>query len=137
MPPDSMDHEGDGSGGKFFPSSAQTRYDVNIPLQYFMKSDACQRCHADIYSPWKTSLHHFSSCSNQWYRRSIEYMQEVAGVKLSKWCVGCYDPALLYSGKFDTSIKERVDLPEARAGMGCLMCYSIVEVKSTMGQGDF
>src|SRR5439155_490671 len=27
--------------------------------------------------------------------------------------------------------------PEARAGLGCLMCHSIVEVKSTMGQGDF
>jgi len=137
MPPDSMDHEGDGSGGKFFPSSAQTRHDVNIPSQYFMKSDACQRCHADIYAQWNSSMHHFSSFNNQWYRRSIEYMQEVAGVKPSKWCAGCHDPALLYSGKFDTPIKERVDLPEARAGMGCLMCHSIVEVKSTMGQGDF
>src|SRR5689334_8731844 len=52
MPPDSMDREGDGSSGKFFPSSAQTKGDVNIPSQYFMKSDACQRCHADIYAQW-------------------------------------------------------------------------------------
>ena len=136
-PPDSMDHEGDGSGGKFFPSSAQTRHDVNIPSQYFMKSDACQRCHADIYAQWNSSMHHFSSFNNQWYRKSIEYMQDVAGVRSSKWCAGCHDPALLYSGKFDTPIKDRVNLPEARAGLGCLMCHSIVEVKSTMGQGDF
>ena len=137
MPPDSMDHEGDGSGGKFFPSSAQTRGDVNIPSQYFMKSEACQRCHADIYAQWNSSMHHFSSFNNQWYRKSIEYMQEVAGVRSSKWCAGCHDPALLYSGKFETPIKDRVNLPEARAGLGCLMCHSIVEVKSTMGQGDF
>src|SRR5919108_965927 len=137
MPPDNMDREGDDSGGKFFPSSAQTRYDVNIPSQYFMKSDACQRCHADIYAQWNSSVHHFSSFNNQWYRKSIEYMQEVAGVRSSKWCAGCHDPALLYSGKFDTPIKDRVNLPEARAGLGCLMCHSIVEVKSTMGQGDF
>src|SRR5208282_4931620 len=26
---------------------------------------------------------------------------------------------------------------EAQAGLGCLMCHSIVEVKSTMGQGDY
>src|SRR5689334_710281 len=44
MPPDSMDREGDGASGKFFPSSAQTKHDINIPSQYFMKSDACQRC---------------------------------------------------------------------------------------------
>jgi tetratricopeptide (TPR) repeat protein len=137
MPPDSMDREGDGASGKFFPSSAQTKHDVNIPPQYFMKSEACQRCHADIYAQWNSSMHHFSSFNNQWYRKSIEYMQEVVGVRSSKWCAGCHDPALLYSGMFDTPIKEIVDRPEARAGMGCLMCHSIVEVKSTMGQGDF
>ena len=137
MPPGTMDNEGDGPQGKFFPSSAQTKHGGNIPSQYFMKSDACQRCHADIYNQWNSSMHHFSSFNNQWYRKSIEYMQEVAGVRSSKWCAGCHDPALLYSGLFDTPIKQIVDRPEARAGLGCMMCHSIVEVKSTMGQGDF
>jgi Flp pilus assembly protein TadD len=137
MPPESMDAEGDGPQGKFFPSSAQTRQGINIPSKYFMKSDACQRCHADIYKQWDSSMHHFSSFNNQWYRKSIEYMQDVAGVRSSKWCAGCHDPALLYSGLFDTPIKQIVDRPEARAGLGCLMCHSIVQVKSTMGQGDF
>jgi tetratricopeptide (TPR) repeat protein len=137
MPPETMDSEGDGPQGKFFPSSAQTKHGGNIPSQYFMKSEACQRCHADIYKQWNSSVHHFSSFNNQWYRKSIEYMQDVAGVKSSKWCAGCHDPALLYSGLFDTPIKQIVDRPEARAGLGCLMCHSIVQVKSTMGQGDF
>ena len=137
MPPESMDAEGDGPQGNFFPSSAQTKHGGNIPSKYFMKSDACQRCHADIYKQWDSSMHHFSSFNNQWYRKSIEYMQEVAGVRSSKWCAGCHDPALLYSGLFDTPIKQIVDRPEARAGLGCLMCHSIVQVKSTMGQGDF
>jgi tetratricopeptide (TPR) repeat protein len=137
MAPDSMDREGDGAQGKFFPSSAQTKDGGNIPSEYFMKSDACERCHADIYKQWNSSMHHFSSFNNQWYRKSIEYMQDVAGVRSSKWCAGCHDPALLYSGKFDTPIKQIVNRPEARAGLGCLMCHSIVEVKSTMGQGDF
>ncbi|MDP9146646.1 MAG: hypothetical protein M3N22_03240, partial [Acidobacteriota bacterium] len=137
MPAETMDGEGDGPHGKFFPSSAQTKDGGNIPSQYFMKSDACQRCHADIYKQWDSSMHHFSSFNNQWYRKSIEYMQDVAGVPASKWCAGCHDPALLYSGKFDRPIKEIVDTPEARAGLGCLMCHSIVQVKSTMGQGDF
>jgi len=137
MPPDAMDHEGDGATGKFFPSSAQTKGDINIPSQYFMQSDACQRCHQDIYNQWNSSMHHFSSFNNQWYRKSIEYMQDVAGVRSSKWCAGCHDPALLYSGLFDTPVKQIIDRPETRAGLGCMMCHSIVEVKSTMGQGDF
>jgi tetratricopeptide (TPR) repeat protein len=67
----------------------------------------------------------------------VEYMQDVAGVKPSKWCGGCHDPALLFSGMMDTPIKEIVHTPEAQAGMGCMMCHSIVDVKSTMGQGDY
>jgi len=137
MPASSMDGEGDGPQGKFFPSSAQTKDGGYIPAKYFMQSDACQRCHADIYRQWYSSAHHFSSFNNQWYRKSIEYMQDVAGVRSSKWCAGCHDPALLFSGLFDKPIKEIVDRPEAKAGLSCLMCHSIVQVKSTMGQGDF
>jgi tetratricopeptide (TPR) repeat protein len=137
MPAVSMDGEGDGPQGKFFPSSAQTKDGAYIPAKYFMQSQACERCHADIYKQWYSSAHHFSSFNNQWYRKSIEYMQGVAGVRSSKWCAGCHDPALLFSGLFDKPIKEIVDRPEAKAGLSCLMCHSIVQVKSSMGQGDF
>jgi Flp pilus assembly protein TadD len=135
--PATMDNEGDGPHGKFFPSSGQTKDGRYIPADYFMQSKACERCHADIYKQWESSSHHFSSFNNQWYRKSIEYMQDVAGVKPSKWCAGCHDPALLYSGMMDTPIKQIVDRPEARAGLSCMMCHSIVHVKSTMGQGDY
>src|SRR5437016_527341 len=37
----------------------------------------------------------------------------------------------------DTPIKQIVHRPEAQAGLGCMMCHSIAQVKSTMGQGDF
>jgi Flp pilus assembly protein TadD len=135
--PATMDEEGDGPHGRFFPSSVQTSDGLTIRADYFMQSKACERCHQDIYKQWESSVHHFSSFNNQWYRKSIEYMQEVDGVKPSKWCAGCHDPALLFSGMMDTPIKEMVDRPEARAGLSCLMCHSIVAVKSTMGQGDF
>ncbi len=135
--PATMDDEGDGPQGKFFPSSAQTRDHGNIPAKYFMQSQACERCHEDIYKQWNSSAHHFSSFNNQWYRKSIEYMQDVAGVKSSKWCAGCHDPSLLFSGMFDTPIRQIENTPAAKAGLSCLMCHSIVQVKSTMGQGDF
>jgi Flp pilus assembly protein TadD len=37
----------------------------------------------------------------------------------------------------DTPIKQIVHRPESQAGLGCMMCHSIADVKSTMGQGDF
>jgi len=137
MPPASMDGEGDGPAGPFFPSSAQTLHKGKIPAKFFMQSDSCRRCHADIYREWSSSAHHFSSFNNQWYRKSIEYMQEVVGTRPSKWCGGCHDPAVLYSGLMDTPIKQIINRPESQAGLGCMMCHSIAQVKSTMGQGDF
>jgi Flp pilus assembly protein TadD len=137
MPPDNMNGEGDGPEGAFFPSSAQVYGKQKIPSKFFMESDSCKRCHEDIYNQWFSSAHHFSSFNNQWYRKSIEYMQDTVGTKPSKWCGGCHDPAVLYSGLMDTPIKQIVHRPESQAGLGCMMCHSIASVKSTMGQGDF
>ncbi len=135
--PATMAQEGDGPHGKFFPSSAQTTDGKYIPSDYFLQSQACERCHGDIYKQWDSSAHHFSSFNNQWYRKSIEYMQGVSGVTPSKWCAGCHDPALLFSGMMDQPIQQNINKPEAKAGLSCLMCHSIVQVKGTMGQGDF
>jgi Flp pilus assembly protein TadD len=135
--PASMNNEGDGPNGPFFPSSAQVYGGQKIPSKFFMESDSCQRCHQDIYREWYSSAHHFSSFNNQWYRMSIEYMQDVVGTRPSKWCGGCHDPAVLYSGMMDTPIRKIVHTPQAQAGLGCMMCHSIARVKSTMGNGDF
>jgi Flp pilus assembly protein TadD len=137
MPPATMNGEGDGPDGPFFPSSAQVYGGQKIPSRFFMESDSCKRCHEDIYNQWFSSAHHFSSFNNQWYRKSIEYMQDTIGTKPSKWCGGCHDPAVLYSGLMDTPIKQIVHRPESQAGLGCMMCHSIADVKSSMGQGDF
>jgi tetratricopeptide (TPR) repeat protein len=137
MPPATMDGEGDGPKGPFFPSSAQVYGGEKIPSKFFMESDSCKRCHEDIYNQWFSSAHHFSSFNNQWYRKSVEYMQDTVGTQPSKWCGGCHDPAVLYSGLMDTPIKQIVHRPESQAGLGCMMCHSIADVKSTMGQADF
>ena len=86
---------------------------------------------------WKSSTHHFSSFNNQWYRKSIEYMQDVVGTAPSKWCAGCHDHAVFFNGRFDRPIKEQIETPEAQAGLGCTSCHAITKVGSTMGQGDF
>jgi tetratricopeptide (TPR) repeat protein len=135
--PLSMDEEGAGPASPFFPSSAETDVGRIIPANFFLTSQACGRCHADIYEQWNSSAHHFSSLNNQWYRKSIEYMQDVVGTKPSRWCAGCHDHAVFFNGRFDRPIREQIDTPEAQAGLACTSCHAVTHVKSTMGQGDF
>ncbi len=128
-----------GKAGPFFPSSVSTQHGGPVPSSVYMKPEACARagCHPDVYDQWQSSAHHFSSFNNQWYRKSVEYMQEVAGVTASKWCGGCHDPAVLQSGLMDTPIEEIVHTPQAQAGLTCTACHMIASVGSTMGQGDY
>ena len=90
--PLSMDGEGAGPKSPFFPSSGETNVGGTIPSNFFMTSQHCARCHKDIFDQWNASAHHFSSFNNQWYRKSIEYMQDVVGTKPSKWCAGLPRP---------------------------------------------
>src|SRR5437773_2138961 len=56
--PVSMDEEGDGVKGPFFPSSATTNTGGKIPSNFFMDSESCRECHRDIYDQWQGSMHH-------------------------------------------------------------------------------
>jgi Flp pilus assembly protein TadD len=135
--PATMDQEGGGSSGPYFPGSVEVAGNAKIPAKFFLESETCKECHADTYRQWESSAHHFSSFNNQWYRKSIEYMQDTVGIRPSKWCAGCHDPALLLTGMFDRPVREIENTPEGQAGLGCVMCHSIVAVQSTMGQNGY
>ncbi len=136
--PVSMKGEGGGPQSPFFPSSIVTNTGKTIPADFFMDSKACGDCHKEIYKEWNSSAHHFASFNNQFYRKSIEYMQDVAGsTQSSKWCAGCHDHALLLNGRWERPVKEQIDTPEAQNGLGCMSCHSIAKVDSSMGNAGF
>ena len=139
LPPTSMYEEGGGTTGHFFPASVETETGALIPTDFFLTSETCATsgCHPDIYRQWNESAHHFSSFNNQWYRKSIIYMQEVNGIQPSKWCGGCHDPAILLNGVMDRPIRENLHTPAAQAGLACTACHSIEKVKDTMGNSGY
>ena len=139
LPPTSMYEEGGGTTGHFFPASVETETGALIPTDFFLTSETCatKGCHPDIYRQWNESAHHFSSFNNQWYRKSIIYMQEVNGIQPSKWCGGCHDPAILLNGVMDRPIRENLHTPAAQAGLACTACHSIEKVKDTMGNSGY
>jgi tetratricopeptide (TPR) repeat protein len=132
-----MEGEGGGPASPFFPSASVTNTGKIIPSNFFMDSKACAECHQDIYDQWNSSMHHFASFNNQFYRKSIEYMQDVAGLQPSKWCAGCHDHAVFFNGRFEKPIKDQIDTPEAHNGLGCMSCHSISAVDNTAGNGGF
>jgi tetratricopeptide (TPR) repeat protein len=134
--PLSMDAEGGGARSFMFPSSAQTPDGKPILSEFFMNSESCRRCHADIYDQWQSSMHHFASFNNQWYRKSIEYMQDTIGIKPSLWCGGCHDHALSIADKMQKfPIRDIENTRAGQNGLGCMSCHAIVHVDGSMGQG--
>ncbi len=135
-PPESMDMEGGGKTGPFFPSAIETSGGGHVSADFIMESKACAKCHSEIYDEWKASMHHMSSFNNPFYRKSIEYMQPISGIQATKWCAGCHDHAVLLNGMMDRPVSEIADTPEGQSGMGCLSCHAVTKVKSTMGNAD-
>ena len=107
--PVSMAGEGGGPKSPFFPSSAKTNVGGIIPANFFTESETCGECHKDIFKQWQSSAHHFASFNNQFYRKSVEYMQDVLGPQPSKWCAGCHDHAVFFNGRFERPIREQID----------------------------
>ncbi len=135
--PLSMEEEGGGPKSPFWPSAVKTSTGGLIESSYFLDSKRCGECHEEIYRQWESSMHRWSSFNNRFYARSIEHMQEISGTQGSKWCAGCHDHAMLFSGMFERPVAEQMDKPEAHAGLGCVSCHSIVHVDSTAGNGGF
>ena len=136
--PTSMYKEGGGEKSLMWPNSAQSANGGTVPREFFLNAKTCEPCHKDIYRQWYDSLHHFSSFNDQWYRKSIEYMQDTVGIKSSMWCAGCHDQAVAFTDMMQKyPIREIEHTPEALAGLSCVSCHSIERVTSTMGNGSY
>ena len=135
--PLSMDLEGAGAQSPFAPSSAQTNTGKVIPSNFFMDSAACGSCHKDIYEQWKSSVHHFASFNNQFYRKSIEYMQDSGWHAAEQMVRRLPRSRGILQRPLRSAHQEQIDTPEAQAGLGCMSCHAIVHVDGSMGNGDF
>lgn len=139
----SMVAEDGGKKSPFFPGlihtiSSKGVHDTPLPENFFEASKSCEPCHTRIYREWKSSMHHFSSFNNQYYRQAIVYMQNVDRSTVpSQFCAGCHDPAVLLTGKWKIPIKDQIHTPAAQAGLGCFSCHSIVHVTNTLGDNAF
>ena len=134
--------EGPASGEQyFFPSLARTASGGFIP-EHALSNDAyCLDCHGDIHSRWAYSAHRFSSFNNPAYSFSVQQTRDKAyersgDVQASRFCAGCHDPVVFFSGAFDDPDFD-IDQPAAHAGITCTSCHAITHINSPRGNADY
>ena len=124
---------------QFFLSSAETFDQGLLDGKKLAANQYCQECHPDSYKRWEKSAHRFSSFNNPFYRRSVELMADRVGREKTKWCAGCHDPVVLFTGQMGkaTMASFSYDQFEAQQGLTCMACHSIAEVKDVRGNGGY
>ncbi|MFI5197228.1 MAG: multiheme c-type cytochrome [Thermoanaerobaculia bacterium] len=124
---------------QFFLSSAETFDQGLLDGKKLAANQYCQECHPDSYRRWEKSAHRFSSFNNPFYRRSVELVADRVGREKTKWCAGCHDPVVLFTGQMGkaTMASFSYDQFEAQQGLTCMACHSIAEVKDVRGNGGY
>ncbi len=124
---------------QFALSSAETYDGGLLDGRKLADNGYCKDCHPDSFKRWEKSAHRFSSFNNPFYRRSIELMADRLGREPTKWCSGCHDPVVLFTGQMGkaTQAKFSYDQWEGQQGLTCMACHSIVEVKDLRGNGGY
>ena len=141
--PRRWDVEGPASGEKyFFPSLARTATGEFIPERVLSNDQYCQSCHEDSHATWAVSVHRFASFNNPAYLASVRETRQVAferdgDLQAARFCAGCHDPVVFFSGKFDDPDFDDVHDPAGQAGITCTSCHSIVNVNSVRGNSDY
>ena len=134
--------EGPESGEQyFFPALARTASGGFIPERALMNDAYCVDCHADIHARWTYSAHRFSSFNNPAYSFSVQETRDKAyersgDVQASRFCAGCHDPVVFFSGAFDDPEFD-VEQPAAHAGITCTSCHAITHINSPRGNADY
>ncbi len=123
----------------FFPSSSETFDQGLLDGRKLAANDYCQSCHPDSFHQWERSAHRFSSFNNPFYRKSVELMADRVGRERTKWCSGCHDPVVLFTGQMGTATQAKFsyDQFEAQQGLTCMSCHSIAEIKDVKGNGGY
>ncbi len=123
----------------FYPASSETFDQGLLDGKKLAANAYCQQCHPDSFHQWERSAHRFSSFNNPFYRKSVELMADQVGRERTKWCSGCHDPVVLFTGKMGkaTQASFSYDSWEAQQGLTCMSCHSIAEVKDVHGNGAY
>ena len=76
------------------------------------------------------------------YLASVRETRHVAferdgDVQAARFCAGCHDPVVFFSGKFDDPNFDDEEDSSSQSGITCTACHAITHVNSPRGNGDY
>jgi len=96
--------------------------DVNLNPDGISSSAECGKCHKNIYTAWKNSLHSESADNSVFWAAYLQshYEDPEAAEKL---CFSCHAPVAQMNG--DLKLKQKI----SREGVSCDFCHSIEKLQ--------
>ncbi|MDA1195400.1 MAG: tetratricopeptide repeat protein [Planctomycetota bacterium] len=124
-------------GLEFTPT--RTPADKYVAVEEVDDGRGCVECHERIVKDWERSAHRHASMTNPFYRATVQEMRRKVGeanLDKTKFCAGCHDPALLFTGEMDKPALD-FDGPAASVGLSCVACHTIDPHEGTEGNGAY
>jgi hypothetical protein len=84
-------------------------------------SQACGRCHTDIFRAWQGTVH-ARSYTDPLFQKALERAEAARGLVARRECLVCHAPAAVVENDF------QVNTPVSRDGVGCDFCHSVKSV---------
>jgi len=121
-------------------NSAQSRPESRrgVPESVFARTIPtvlyCVKCHQEEFDEWRQSLH-ASSSHTLFYLTSANLLVVSQGGAASAHCDTCHSPVAVQSGTLIEGPHR--DQASSQGGVTCMVCHSIVKLKSTSGDGSY
>src|SRR5579864_5352536 len=100
----------------------------------FPDAEYCGHCHEEAYRQWRESLHS-NAFRTPFYRTSVNILIRDKGIEFARHCDSCHNPIGVLSGALDPNAKG--DRSFDRDGLTCMVCHSIQQVDTKLGNGSF
>lgn len=94
----------------------------NIEPYGFTSSTECARCHTDIHSDWKDSMHAMS-LDDPIFKVAMLQAQVKLGESIREYCLFCHAPVVQYTRDF--LLRDSV----TREGVTCDFCHAVIDAR--------
>lgn len=123
-----------GEGKLSLPGNASIEGNDFIQPEAFPTAEYCGHCHREAYAQWREALHS-NSFRTPFYRTSVNLLRDEKGIEFTRHCDSCHNPIAVVSGSLNPHATG--DRSFDRDGVTCMVCHSIQQVNSKLGNGSY
>ncbi|HHO51239.1 MAG TPA: hypothetical protein ENK18_10290 [Deltaproteobacteria bacterium] len=100
----------------------------------FNSAEACQSCHPDQYSEWRTSMHAYAMV-DPLFQRLVELRQADLAGREDRFCVQCHSAIGVRGGEVSPGFSFDALSPVVMEGITCESCHKVSGVERDYNSG--